>query len=293
MTILIIGSANLDHTVRIPLPLAVGETGIARSTSRHPGGKGANQAVAAARAGLLNSVTFAGCVGDDQAGKMILDRLKAEGVNVEFVRVAPAAQTGVAYVSTFDDGNNSIAVLRGANLLVDDALVGRAFSNLAGRVSLLVLQGEIAWSTNATALRSAASQGVRALLNLAPYNDVGLSELAICDPLVVNESEASALLGRPVEGAYGGVSAAADLVRHSRSAVVTLGSVGAAWAEGSRTGLVKAQPVENVVDTTGAGDALVGTMAAALVRGLGLEEALELGVLAGSHSVTRPGAQTT
>jgi ribokinase len=157
---------------------------------------------------------------------------------------------------------------------------------------VLVTQAEIPETTFCAVVEAAAGRGCRAVVNLAPYRPVPAHVLALCDPLVVNESEAGALLGRRVRGAADAVDAVEELLRRTRSVVVTVGAGGAVVGGPEGVERVPA-PTVDVVDTTGAGDAFTGALAAALSRGEPLAPAARLGVRAAAWSVSRPGAQAS
>ncbi len=289
-SILVIGSANLDYIVKVGVPPGPGETVLAKAMIKHPGGKGANQAVAAARMG--STVKFIGCVGDDQDGEEILRALWAEGVDASSVEIVAHEQTGLALVSAFDSGENSITVVPGANFALQPGRVKRGVLENAASFDVVVLQAEVR-SEIIEAAVTAASGRVRVILNLAPFRTVSDLVLSRCDPLVVNQSEAAALVGFPIAGPADAARAATSLGDRVRSLVVTLGQQGAFWADSTGSGHVPAPAVDAVVDSTGAGDAFVGAFAAEIAAGASVERATTLGVLAGSYAVGRFGAQSS
>lgn len=288
LPVLVVGSANRDYLVRVPRLPAPGETVLAQRMSNTCGGKGANQAVAASRLGA--EVGFVGCVGDDPDGALLLRELRAEGVEVSDMTVLHDAETGRAFVWVDDEGENSIAVVSGANFRLTPAKVQRAVQrSLPG--TILVIQAEIPAETVTAAVR--ASDSTRVVLNLAPVMTLPDDVLARADPLVLNEAEASALTGVEVRSPDDALRAAGSIDPAPRSTVVTIGAGGAVWREGTRTGVVPVSGRVAVVDTTGAGDAFVGALSAALSRGAELDEAVTQGVLSGTYSVMRPGAQAS
>jgi ribokinase len=287
--VLVIGSANLDYLVKVAAPPVPGETVLARAMVKHPGGKGANQAIAAARMGAR--VKFLGCVGDDQDGEAILRELWAEGVDAAATEIVAHEQTGLALVSIFDSGENSITVVPGANFALQSARVLRGIAEDDSASAVIVLQAEVPSEIVETAVKAAGR--ARVVLNLAPYRWVPPVTLAACDPLVVNQSEAAALLGVQVSGPVAAARALDDLRGRVRSAVITLGAQGACWADRDGAGHVPAPAVDAVVDSTGAGDAFVGALAAELAAGSTLERATTVGVLAGTFAVGRFGAQSS
>jgi ribokinase len=290
--IIVVGSANQDYIVRVSVPPGPGETVIASSLLKQPGGKGANQAVAAARLGA--DVSFVGSVGDDDDGAQLIRALRSEGVDTANVEIISRGRTGLALVSVFDSGENSITVVPGTNFsLTSDRVrrtVGRAVAETGAEI--MVAQAEVLPEIVTTALTAAEEAGVRVVFNLAPFQPVADQLLAVCDPLVVNEAEASGLLGYDVHGVVA-ERATAELRSRTRSVVVTVGAAGAYWADQHSAGHVPVTGEVEVVDTTGAGDAFVGALAVELACGAALEEAVAVGVRAGTFAVTSPGAQSS
>jgi ribokinase len=273
--IALVGSINLDIVVGVDRHPAPGETVLGDDRQELPGGKGANQAVAAARLGT--DVAFVGRVGDDHAGRRLRDGLAAEGVDVTHVRVDADAPTGVALIAVDRAGENTIVVSSGANARVSAADVEEARDVLANAAVTLV-QHEVPEDAVAAAI---AAAGGTVVLNPAPARPI----VAPVDVLVPNRGELEALVGRagdPVE--------LARSLDAARAVVVTLGSEGAAVIEGSRVERIPAPRVD-AVDTTGAGDAFCGALAQALDAGADLVEAARWAVRAAAASVTRPGAQ--
>nr|WP_229233093.1 ribokinase [Corynebacterium cyclohexanicum] len=285
----VVGSINADVVLdvsRLPLP---GETLIADSIDVHPGGKGANQAVAAARLGA--AVAFIGAVGTDAYAATAVAGLREAGVDIDRVAVVPGP-TGQAYV-TVDGrtGENSIVVVSGANGHVNEALV-RSHEDLLGRTDIVVLQGEI--SAEAIAAAAASSRTARLVLNLAPVIPLGHEVIRRADPLVVNEHEGRLVLNLLGRGADE-LGTEEDIVGALHAAgvpavVMTLGAAGAIFSEGGPVFRAPA-PAVSAVDTTGAGDAFVGALCARLSDGAPLGEAVRFAVRVGSFAVTRRGAQ--
>jgi ribokinase len=268
--VFVVGSLNIDlvtHVQRHPKP---GETVLGSGLQRLAGGKGANQAVAASAAGA--TVVMVGCVGSDEAGSAYVTRLLALGIDVASVRVAPDCPTGHALIVVDDTGENSIVVVAGANsaVAVDDLQVLES----VGPGDIVLLQLEVPLAVVIAAARRASARSARVVLNLAPYAALPPDVVALADPLVVNEHEALLL---------------ADSEALPASLVVTFGAAGAAWDGDQLTGPVV--EATEVLDTTGAGDALCGALSAALVAGAGRREALQAGLAAGADAVRRRGAQ--
>jgi ribokinase len=287
--VLVVGSVNRDYVCRVEALPAPGQTVLGGEASVGSGGKGGNQAVAASLLGAHTALVAR--VGDDSDGHALAAALAEAGVDISDV-TATGARTGMAFVLVDAHGENSIVVAPGANELLDPASVVHAVRERLSASGVLVTQAEIPVPAFDAAVLTAAEVGCRAVVNLAPYRPVDDAVLALCDPLVVNESEASGLLGREVRRAAGARDAAADLLSVCRSVVITVGGEGAVVASSGGVEIVEAEQVE-AVDSTGAGDAFTGAVAAALSAGHGLVAAVRIAVRAGTHAVTRPGAQAS
>jgi len=284
--IVVFGSINLDLVTRVGRFPRAGETIEGSSFGIYAGGKGANQALAAARAGA--TVRLFGAVGRDGFAEPALAWLAAGGVDLAGVLRVDGA-TGCATILVDDAGENCIAVVAGANALADPGAVP---DSALGPSTLLVLQQEVPPQANAALLARARSLGARAMLNAAPAGELDPRLLGLLDVLIVNEGEASILsrvLGWPTEPE--GFASAAIELHAALSVVVTLGAQGALAADHRGLWRAAAAAVE-VVDTTGAGDAFVGALAAAIERGDEIGAALRFGVAAGSLACTKAGAQT-
>lgn len=287
--VLIVGSVNRDVVLKVARRPAPGETVTDAEMSLHGGGKGANQAVAAARLGAR--VAMIGRVGDDSLGESLLASMKDRGVEVSRVKRTNEAATGVAVITVTPDGENAITVAPGANrrLTTDDVeAASEAFRN----AEVVVAQMEIPPEVVERASEIARNAGARMLLNFAPArSEAPPSLLEGLDPLVVNEHEAAFLLGKKVSDVDTALSAAGELLALGpRSVVVTLGPDGAVCASEDSLKRFRSPRVD-VKDTTGAGDAFVGALAARLAAGDGLPEAVSYAVLAGAVAVTGVGAQ--
>jgi ribokinase len=287
-SIVVIGSVNRDYVTFVAALPGPGETVIGDATRVVSGGKGANQAVAASRLGA--EVQLVGCVGDDADADAALEDLRAAGVGVQEVDRLSAASTGRAFVTVAADGENQIVVAPGANLLLSSSRAASVSKRIAGG-SVVVLQAEIPRTSIQAAVRAVADD-VRVVLNLAPFTSLDEATLERCDPLVLNEAEAAAFLGRQAATTSEAQEAAAELSHTCRSVVLTRGVAGAVVARAGRTEHVPA-PQVRVVDSTGAGDALVGALAARLAAGDELAAAVQWGVTAASLSVTAVGAQAS
>lgn len=284
--LLVVGSANADLVIRVERRPAPGETVLGSDLAVHPGGKGGNQAVAAARLGARTALLAR--VGDDAHGRMLLDAQRAAGTDTTGVLVG-GAPTGVALITVDTSGDNSIVVSPGANARLTPADV-RASEALVAGARVVSTQLEIPLETVAELVRTLPSDG-RLVLNPSPPAPLPAEVLAACDPLVVNEHEARFILGdeageAPEQWARG-LSALGP-----RSVVITLGAAGAFVAGPDDGGGVRvAGPRVEAVDTTGAGDAFTAALAWRLGLGESLVEAARYAVRVGAAAVTRPGAQ--
>ena len=279
--IVVVGSINQDYFVYVDEFPGAGATILANDGASGLGGKGANQAIAASLLGAR--VAFVGAVGGDAAGSGALAALEADGVDVSGIRILDASGTGAAYITVNGAGENTIIVHSGANARVSAEQV----LSLTG-ADLVLAQGELPADAVDAAARAASSSGARFVLNLAPVIDVSPETLALADPLIVNEGEAAELLGHTSTDLAGELSA-----RFGTSVVVTLGAEGAAVATPDRSWTEPSPRPVRVVDTTGAGDAFVGALAAALAAGRDLEFAVRAGAAAGSHAVESAGTTTS
>jgi ribokinase len=283
-SVAVVGSLNLDLVIRVAELPGPGETVSGGDLFRNPGGKGANQAVAAARLG--RRVAMVGCVGDDQAGHELLASLEAAGVDGSRVRVVEGVPSGTACITVSEDGENQIVVSPGANarLTPDDVAAAAAVRSAA----VTLLQLEVPLETVAAAARTA---GGRVVLNPAPVRALPAELLGRIDVLVPNRVELARLAGGPVPRT---VEQAAELAGRlgGRAVVVTLGADGALVVEDGRAGHVPAVPVRPV-DTTAAGDAFCGGLADALAGGSGLQEAARRAVRVAAAACLRPGAQAS
>lgn len=273
----VIGSANVDLVVSANRRPGGGETVLGGDTEILPGGKGANTAVAAARLGA--DVALVGAVGDDPYGSVLLDSLRGSGVDTGLVRTS-SRPTGIAYITVTPDGENSILVSPGANGSFEPADVEGIFDG----VKTVVLSLEIPLPTVERAVAAAAEAGVKVLFNLSPAAKISDATLAALDVLLVNEHEAAWLLGGELDDPK------QLLELGPKAAVVTLGARGVVVVTGDGAVEVASLKVE-AVDTTGAGDAFAGALAAAVTAGKSLVEAAEHAVKVAAISVTRRGAQ--
>ena len=280
--ILVIGSLNMDLVARCPQLPHTGQTVFGTDFFTAAGGKGANQAVAAARLGARVAMT--GCVGDDQFGRDLVAGLRRDGVRCDAVQ-SVARPTGTALITIDAAGANTIVVISGANAACDTALVDRALADADGP-GILLLQHEIPDDVNAHAIGAARMAGWFIVLNPAPARPVTAALLRLIDIIVPNETEAAALTGS--DDAH---QAARQLVAlGARAALITLGGEGALYYDAG--GELRCPTVEvQAVDTTAAGDAYIGALAAALAEHRDVAGSLGFAAAAAGVAVTRLGAQ--
>jgi ribokinase len=288
--ITVVGSLNTDLVIRAPRLPAAGETVTGGAFATFPGGKGANQAVAAARLGAR--VALVGCVGGDDFGRRLIDGLRRDGVDVAHVRADPEGASGTALITVDLRGQNTIVVAPGANWRLTPEDVGRAEARIAESAVLLV-QLEVPIDAVLAAARLARKQGIRVVLDPAPAPREPLpAELyRLVDFINPNEGEALALSSVKVTDEAAAETAASDLLRRGpRAVVIKLGARGAFVHDGTRGVMVPGIRVD-AVDTTAAGDAFAGALAVGLAEGKELIAAVYFANAAAALSVTRHGAQ--
>ncbi len=286
--IVVLGSLNMDLVVTTDRAPRAGETLTARDFKSSPGGKGANQAVAIAKAGAR--VAIIGRVGADDHGHRLKSTLATAGVDTTHVAATPLTTTGMALIVVEQSGENRILLVSGANGFVNEADVDAAESVLA-QASALVLQMEIPWAVTRYALQLAHERGIPTVLNLAPAYPLPDEMLRLVNYLVLNESEIEVLAGTKVIDLPSAERAVARLLdRGCPVVILTLGSRGALLATAQGTVHFPPHRVD-VVDTTAAGDAFVGNFVAALINTGDLSASMRWANAAGALTVTRPGAQ--
>ncbi|MFF1443743.1 ribokinase [Streptomyces sp. NPDC058295] len=281
--IVVLGSTNMDLVAYVEKPPQRGETVTGREFRTIPGGKGANQAVAAAHAG--GTVSMIGAVGNDAFGTRLRSTLEHSGVNTDHLRTVESP-SGTAHIVVDDEGGNAIVVVPGANGTVDHLVPGDEV--LISSADALLLQLEVPLAAVVASARAARAHGVRTILTPAPAQPLPPELLAVTDLLVPNEHEAATLTGRtdPRE-------AAAALLDSVPEVVITLGSSGSLYATRGTQPLTVPAPRVTAVDSTGAGDTFVGALAVALGEGRPVREALAWASAAAALSVQRPGASAS
>lgn len=285
--IVVAGGINLDLVVRAPRLPSPGETIHGRDLARIPGGKGANQAAAVARLG--GAARLLAQVGDDDAGRALLQSLDDDQIDRRWVQIMPGIPSGVALIAVADDGKNTIIVAPGANARADGDTVAAAAAAFA---DTKVVMGQLEWPYPAVkALLEQAPPSAIRILNAAPAQRQALDVLPQVDWLIVNESEAALLSGSAVADVASAVAAGRTLHTFGVGrVVVTLGDAGAVLIAPGVAWLQPA-PAVAVVDTTAAGDAFAGALATALAEEMSPEAALRFAVVAGSLACTALGAR--
>jgi ribokinase len=286
--IVVVGSSNTDLVVKLPRLPRPGETIIGGTFSMAAGGKGANQAVAASRAG--GDVTFLAKVGNDHFGAQAVDSFKNDGLDIRFVDVVPATASGIGLIFVDQNGENCIGVASGANNELLPADVEKA-SELIASADVLLLQLEIPLTTVEAAVRIASKACVRVLLNPAPARQLDPNFLKQISVITPNENEVELLTGIHIEDDTSVAAAASKL--HSQgipAVVITLGARGAYLSDGDGGKFVPPFKVE-AVDSTAAGDVFSGALAVALGERLSLQDAVRFASAAAALSVTKLGAQ--
>ena len=295
--VVVLGSSGFDLTIRLPRLPRPGETLLGGELHAGPGGKGANQAIAARRAGA--EVAFLTAFGDDDFGRRVLEHDRGEGLDLQYARVVAGSANQVALIFVGEGGENLIGVAPGASLHLGpddvDRLPDAAFDPGDGTRAAFLASLEVPVETVARGLARARSAGLIAILNPAPADPSPALRaiLADVDVLTPNQEEARTLTGLPTDTAEQAARAAEALLGLGpRAVVITLGAAGCLCVtrEGDSSGLIPA-PIVEAVDTVGAGDAFNGALAVALAEGRPPIEAAAWACAAGALAVTRPGAQ--
>ncbi|MEX0928657.1 MAG: ribokinase [Balneolales bacterium] len=289
-SIVVIGSSNTDMVILTSHFPSPGETILGGEFLMNAGGKGANQAVAAARSG--GRVTFVGKVGKDLFGKEAIRNIEHEGIDVSPVATDMYTASGIAQITVVKNGENSIVVAPGANMILSEADIDNANRQIK-EAAILLMQLEVPLKTVVYAAKSGYKRGKKVILNPAPAA-VLPDELFACLYMITpNETEAERLTGVAVTNEKSAAEAAGILkARGVEIVIITMGAKGVYVCSDEQKGMVAA-PVVEAVDTTAAGDCFNGALAAGLARGIGLDEAVRYAIQAASISVTRIGAQAS
>lgn len=285
--ITVVGSLNMDLVINTPRVPQMGETIMGSGFMTVPGGKGANQAVAAARLG--GNVHMVGCLGDDIFGHNLLDNLKTNNVNVENVKLIDGVSTGIAVI-TVCEGDNSIILESGANFKIDCDMINKIESVIAESFIVLV-QLEIPQEVVECVVDIANRNNVKVLLNPAPARKLSDELLPKVDIFTPNESECELITGLPVKSIEGAKQAVTFLRKKGvQNVIITMGKNGVVYNSGESI-IHKPVPKVKVVDTTAAGDSFSGAVAVALAEGKSIDEAVDFGNKVGTLTVMKKGAQ--
>jgi ribokinase len=287
MSVVVLGSINTDLTTYVPRLPGPGETLFGHSFITVPGGKGANQAVACARLGV--DTKMVGRVGNDGFGKEPLRALETEGVDTSSIFVDDETSTGLAVICVDDAAENSIIVISGANMSLNDDDVARC-KLLLSDAEVVMLQNEVPLTVSIEVAREAHAKGIKVIHDPAPAKELPKDYFPHIDVITPNEVEAEALVGFPIHSMKDGEKAAAQLRDLGvGAAVIKMGKAGAYFDAEQGKGMIPAFHVD-AIDTVAAGDAFNGGFAAALIEGKPFDERVRWGVAAGALAVTKRGA---
>ncbi len=287
----VIGSINVDYITRVEMQPKVGETVSGYGLDIKPGGKGANQAYAAAASGA--NVTMFGAIGNDESGALSLRSLTKAGVNTEYIKVADGVNTGTAFISVNKDGDNSIIVIPGANNTVDREYID-SVSDQIGACDIIIFQLEIPLDTVIYAIEKCKKFGKTIILDPAPATKLPKEVLDGIDYVKPNQTEFTALLGKTDAGNSDIKSSLQEMKECGIiTPIITLGKDGVCSLDSNGEHIhIAAYPV-HAIDTTGAGDCFTGAMAACLAEDKTLKESLDFASKAAALSVMKEGAQSS
>ena len=286
--VVVLGGINMDLVTLAPRFPEAGETIVGTEFLTYPGGKGANQALAAARTGAR--VAMVGRIGNDIFGPQAIASLSNAGVDVTGVTVSQGASTGIAVINIDESAQNRIIQVLGANDTCGDAEAERVL-RLLDRASVLLLQLEVSVELSLRVAQGAAARGTTVILDPSPVRPIPSEFYSCCHIITPNETDAQALVGTPVvDRASAALAAGTLLNRGIPTVVVKLGPLGAYYATQQGGDYLRAFPVE-AVDSVGAGDAFNGALAVAIAEGSDLTQAVRMASAAGALAVTRVGAQ--
>jgi len=287
--ITVIGSLNMDLVITTPKVPVMGETVLGSGFLTVPGGKGANQAVAAAKLG--GNVTMIGCVGNDTFGEVLLNNLRQNSVDTSHMRILDGVPTGIAMI-VVNEGNNFIIVDPGANYQLTPQMID-SVEDLIKESCIMVVQLEIPLDTVERVIDIAKRNDVKVLLNPAPAIKLEDSLLTKVDILTPNETECEIITDIPIKSVGDAKNAVAYLMNKGvENVIVTMGGNGVVYNSGKEI-IHKAVPNVKVVDTTAAGDSFSGALAVALSQGKSIDEAVDFGNIVGTLTVMKKGAQTS
>lgn len=277
----------MDLVVKVNRMPGIGETVIGSDYERYPGGKGANQAVAAVRLGA--PVRLVGALGDDEYGDQLLHIVQSEGIDSAWAK-RTNGPSGAAFITVDQQGQNCIVVAPGSNNKLHAEDINSAMFDQA---KVILLQCEIPAATIRAAAKLGKEAGATVILNAAPASKLAADDYQNIDVLVVNEVEIGMLLGQlSVRNPEEAIPLAKALLTRVQAVVVTLGAQGAVWAQGDESGFIEALNV-NAIDTTAAGDAFVGALAVGLNNGRELQDSLHFANICGALATTKHGAQSS
>ena len=287
MSIVVFGSINLDLTTYVPHLPALGETLRGHSFITVPGGKGANQAVAAARLGAPTK--FFGRMGNDAFGREVMPIVQKEGIDISGIQIDEKHCTGLAVISVDDQAENTIILISGANMALDDSDAKRCINEL-DKAGILMLQLEVPLEASLSVARAAHKLGVQVIWDPAPALELPAGAYQLTDYMTPNEMEAGMLVGFQPKTPEEARRAAGILrERGVRVAIIKLGALGAYFESAEESGFMPAFIV-NAIDTVAAGDSFNGGLAVALLEGKTLREAVRWGSAAGAIATTKAGA---
>lgn len=288
--IVVIGSLNYDIILKSSRLPERGETMPVDNAAFSAGGKGANQAVQAAKLGVPTYMV--GCVGKDAQGSYLLQTANIYGVNTEHVKIIPDVPSGMGVISALEDGSVYASIVRGANYAVTKEDIDAA-EPLLRQAAIVILQMEIPPEINIYAIQKAKACGCKVLLNAAPAMEIPECYLQMCDILVVNEVEAAFYLNSELDSidlAKAGAQKLSD--RYGADIIITLGKAGAVVSDGGELAFIPAKKVE-AIETTGAGDSFIGGVGYALMQDMTLTEACKFATACSAITVCRLGAQNS
>lgn len=290
-SMLVIGSANMDMVVKTAYFPRAGETVLGYDFGMYPGGKGANQAVAAAKLG--GDVFFIGKMGNDLFKERLVESMTRDHVHLDHLFTDKENSTGIALIMVDEKGENEIVVVSGSNMrLTPDDINSK--QHLFPQVGVVLTQLEITMETVETAARLTKESNGIFILNPAPAQKLPESLLKAVDYLTPNETELALIAERPVDDIDSVYTAARDVIKRGvKNLIVTLGDKGALWVNDKRQQLFPSRKVERVVDTTAAGDAFNGAFALSLARGRSVDSAIQFANTVAAYSVTKMGAQSS